>query len=251
VAEPDRFKDHFSDRSADYARYRPEYPGALFDFIAQAAPRRNTAVDAATGSGQLALGLAGAFTRVIAIDASAEQIANAPEYPGVEYRTARAEATGLPGGSVDALTVGQALHWFDIEAFGAEAERLLAGGGLLVCVSYGLCEVVPEVDAAVRTLYADVLDSHWPPERALVESGYADVRLPGLDVPAPEFAMLLHWRVDDMLGYLRTWSAAKRYRQAEGHDAVVLVEERLRGAWGSGPRPVRWPLTVIARRLGG
>lgn len=185
------------------------------------------------------------------MDASAEQIANAPEHPGVEYRTARAEATGLPDDSVDALTVGQALHWFDIERFGAEARRVLAADGVLVCVSYGLCEVVPGVDAAVSLLYGDVLERFWPPERALVESGYAGIELPGTALPAPELAMNLHWTVDDMLGYLRTWSAAKRYAEAEGRDAVALVEERLRSTWGSGDRFVRWPLTVVARRLGG
>lgn len=185
------------------------------------------------------------------MDASAEQIANAPEHPGVEYLTARAEATGLPGASVDALTVAQALHWFDIERFAAETRRVLAPDGLLVCVSYGLCEIVPDVDAAVASLYGDVLERFWPPERALVESGYEGIELPGTALPAPELAMELHWFVDDMLGYLRTWSAAKRYRAAEGQDAVALVEKRLRGAWGSGQRPVRWPLTIIARRFGG
>ncbi len=185
------------------------------------------------------------------MDASAEQIANAREHPGVEYRTAPAEATGLPDNSVDALTVGQALHWFDIERFGAEVRRVLAPDGLLVCVSYGLCEVVPGVDAVVESLYGDILERYWPPERALVESGYEGIELPGTTLAAPELSMSLEWSTDDMLGYLRTWSAAKRYRQAQGQDAVALIEERLRGAWGSGPRPVRWPLTVIARRLGG
>lgn len=56
------FADHFSGVSAAYAAFRPRYPSALFDFLAQAAPARNAAWDCGTGSGQAAGG--GGTTRV-------------------------------------------------------------------------------------------------------------------------------------------------------------------------------------------
>ncbi len=82
------FKDHFSAHSAAYARGRPGYPPALFEWLAAQALRRDRAWDCATGNGQAARGLATHFKRVIATDASAEQIANAFVHPCIEYRVA-------------------------------------------------------------------------------------------------------------------------------------------------------------------
>ena len=47
------FKDHFSTRSAEYAAYRPTYPRALVDFLADAAPDTELALDCGCGTGQL------------------------------------------------------------------------------------------------------------------------------------------------------------------------------------------------------
>ena len=45
-------------------------------------------------------------------------------HPRVEYRVATAEESGLESKSVDLITVAQALHWFDLERFEAEARRV-------------------------------------------------------------------------------------------------------------------------------
>jgi SAM-dependent methyltransferase len=243
------FKDHFSGHSAEYARYRPLYPDELFVAIRSAVPNRAVALDCATGSGQLALGLAGFCRRVIAADASPEQIASASPHPRIEYRVAPAENTGLGNASVDLLTVGQALHWFDHERFGAEARRVVVPGGLLVCASYANCSVTDDIDAIVKTLYVDILDDYWPPERALVESHYQSIALPGEPVRFPALKTRSRWAAESMLGYLRTWSAAKRYERERGEDPVTQIEAPLLDVWGAGLRTVTWPLTVKAMRL--
>jgi len=69
------FKDLFSTQSADYARYRPSYPPALFSWLASVAPARGLAVDVATGNGQAALALADHFDQVVGVDASAAKLA--------------------------------------------------------------------------------------------------------------------------------------------------------------------------------
>ncbi len=95
------FADHFSSVSAAYAAFRPRYPDALFDFLAQAAPARDAVWDAGTGSGQAAVGLARHFTRVLATDASSNQIEHATPDSRVSYRVCPAEACDLDDGSVD------------------------------------------------------------------------------------------------------------------------------------------------------
>ncbi|MEO1246614.1 MAG: class I SAM-dependent methyltransferase [Pseudomonadota bacterium] len=222
----------------------------MFAALEEQLPAPAVALDCATGSGQLAIGLAGFCERVIATDASAEQIEQAMPHPRVSYRVAAAEQSGLPAASVDLMTVGQALHWFDHARFAAEASRVIREGGLLVCASYAVCEITPDIDRIVDRLYTDLLDPFWPPERGMVENGYADIALPGTPLALPRLAMSETWSVADMLGYLRTWSASKRYQRRHRADPVGLIAAELENAWGAGTRKVSWPLTVRASRLG-
>jgi len=249
VPAPQDFKDHFSEQSADYARHRPRYPEALFAFLAGLTARHALAWDCATGNGQAAIALSAHFERVIATDASGAQIDAALAHPGVSYRVAPAEASGLDAHSIDLITVGQALHWFDHARFFAEARRVAAPGGILAAWCYELCEVSAACDAVVGTLYTDIVGDYWPPERRLIEARYADIEIPGTPLEAPRFAMRLDWSAADMLGYLRTWSACKRYRADRGDDPVARIEAELRAAWGDVLRPVSWPLTVRVVRL--
>src|SRR2546422_4348362 len=108
------FRDHFSGVAAAYAAFRPQYPAELFAALADAAPRRGTAWDCATGNGQAALGLAPHFERVIATDGSAAQLAAAQPHPRVRYLGALAEIAPLAAGCIDLVVTAQSLHWFDI-----------------------------------------------------------------------------------------------------------------------------------------
>jgi SAM-dependent methyltransferase len=242
------FKDHFSAQSAGYARHRPHYPRELFAFLAGLGGRQ-LAWDCATGNGQAAIALAGHFERVIATDASSAQIEAAIAHPGVSYRVATAEASGLDADSVDLVAVGQALHWFDTAQFFAEAARVLVAGGCVAAWCYELCSVSPACDSVVDYLYTDITGPFWPPERRLIEERYAGIDFPGTAIEAPGFEMSAQWAADDMLGYLRTWSACQRYRRRHGDDPVGLIEDELRAAWGRDRRTVRWPLTVRVSRL--
>src|SRR3954471_23387114 len=105
------FKDLFSAGAAAYARFRPTYPPALFDWLAATAPARGLAIDVGTGNGQAAVALAERFERVLALDPSEQQLANAAAHPRVQYRHAPAEATGAPAACADLVTAGQAFHW--------------------------------------------------------------------------------------------------------------------------------------------
>jgi SAM-dependent methyltransferase len=242
------FKDHFSAQSAGYARHRPSYPGELFAYLAGLSGRR-LAWDCATGNGQAALALARYFERVIATDASQAQIDAAVSHPGVSYRVATAEQSGLHEDTVDLVTVGQALHWFDTDRFFAEVSRVLVEGGIVAAWCYELCSVSPRCDATIGRLYTDIVGPFWPPERRLIEDRYAGIVFPGTDLGAPEFEMTVRWTADDMLGYLRTWSACQRYRREHGDDPVGRIEDELRMEWDTGRRTVRWPLTVRVARL--
>ncbi len=204
--------------------------------------------DCATGSGQAATALAEHFDRVVATDASEQQLESAQQHPRVSYRVSTAENCELDDNSVDLTTVGQAFHWFDEKRFFAEAKRVLRDDGVLAIWCYGFCRVASSCDAIVERLYTEIVGQYWPPERVMIEQGYANAILPGKAVSAPDFQMTLNWTADDMLGYLSTWSASKRYESRHGRDPIELIADELREAWGANTRTVVWPLSVrIAR----
>ncbi|MEP6905690.1 MAG: methyltransferase domain-containing protein, partial [Gemmatimonadales bacterium] len=78
--------------------------------MAGLAPSNRLAWDCATGNGQAARGLSHYFSRVLATDASREQIERAEGPPNVEFRVAAADSSGLPDHSTDLVTAAQALH---------------------------------------------------------------------------------------------------------------------------------------------
>jgi SAM-dependent methyltransferase len=242
--------DHFSGVAREYARYRPTYPAALFVGVARAAPHRRSAWDCATGAGQVAVGLAAHFERVVASDQSLPLLREAPRHARVRYVVARAEASPLGTASVAAITVAQALHWFDVPAFYDEVRRVLAPGGVLAVWTYGTIRLAPPaLDDAVQRLYRERLGAYWPPERTVVERGYRSLPFPFAPIATPRATMTARWSRAELLGYLRTWSAAQRFRAARGVDPVALAEPEIAAAWPPGEErvSVRWPLTL---RLG-
>lgn len=242
------FQDHFSTRAAAYAAYRPRYPAALFDYAAALASDRDLAWDCATGSGQAALGLVRHFTRVVATDASAAQLAHAVRHERVDYCVALAEASALAAGRVRLVTVSQALHWLDAPAFFAEARRVLAPGGALAVWCYGdpaLRE--PALDGALGRIQ-DAVNSYWPPGRRALHEGYRSLPFPFDEVAAPSFTLEQHWTLRELTGYMRTWSATMRYAAAQGRDPVEEFGGELTAAWGepSRRRAVYWAMSVRA-----
>jgi SAM-dependent methyltransferase len=240
------FADHFSSVAAQYANSRPRYPQALFATLAERAPSLGLAWEAGCGSGQAAVGLAEHFATVIATDASAEQIAHAEPRSNLRYAVAGETNPALADGSVDLVTAAQALHWFDRPAFYQEVARVLAPGGLLAVWAYELAEIDAAVDAVVLPWYRDTLAADWPPERQLIENHYRTIGFPYAPQDVPPLAMQVSWSRDQLLAYLGTWSAVKRYRERVGSDPIDLVLPGLVSAWPHNePRVVRWPLVLL------
>jgi len=156
---------------------------------------------------------------------------------------ARAEDSGLDPGSIDLVAVAQALHWFDVDAFFAEAGRVMKPDGLLAFWCYQNCIVDDEIDPLIARVYADV-GEFWPPERVFVEERYPHVVTPFEERPAGAFEISIPWSAAQLINYMRTWSATQRYMAARGTDPTAAYEGELRRAWGDKPRTVRWPIVL-------
>jgi SAM-dependent methyltransferase len=239
------FKDHFSKQAADYARFRPGYPRELFDYLVSIAPSRRLAWDCGTGNGQAAAGLASVFDAVIATDASEKQITNAELHERVDYLVAPAEDSSIDFGTVDLIMVAQALHWFDLDRFYAEARRVLKSDGVLAASAYNLLHINPAIDEVVNRYYYEVVGPFWPQERKLVEQ-FDNLPFPFHEIDPPKFEMTAQWNLDHLVGYLRTWSSTQRFMAAKGSDPLKQILGELRAAWGTPEqtRNVIWPLTL-------
>jgi SAM-dependent methyltransferase len=245
------FKDHFSQAGASYAAHRPSYPAALASFLAQVAPRSEVAWEAGCGSGQLSVLLGARFSRVVATDASREQIGHAAAHPNVRYALARAEACGVASGVVDLAVAAQAAHWFDLPAYYAEVRRTARSGAVVALATYDLVRIAPELDRVVDRFYSEVLGSYWPPERRHVENGYRALSFPFAEIAAPPLEMQARWGLADLVGYVGTWSAVTALARTQGRAPLVAFERELGRAWGEGGtmRAVRWRLALRVGRV--
>jgi SAM-dependent methyltransferase len=245
------FADHFSGISAAYAAFRPRYPDALFDFLALAAPARDVAWDVGTGSGQAAVGLARRFKHVIATDASSSQIEHATLDPRINYRVCPAESCDLNDRSVDLVTAAQALHWFDRPRFWTEVRRVLRPHGVIAVWTYVMTEIAPRIDEIVRRFYKDVVGPYWPPERRITEERYQTIEFPFAEFAAPSFVIEQAVTLDDVAGYVRTWSATRAFIKRHGEDPVVRLVTELGAAWGDPQqsRLARWPVAMRVGRI--
>lgn len=242
-------RNWFSQGGQAYARFRPHYPAELAAYLASLVPDNCLAVDVGCGNGQLTQLIAEHFNAVIGLDPSADQIANARLHERITYHCASAEKMPVPGGTVNLVTAAQAAHWFNLPDFYNEVHRIAAPGCVVALISYGVLSLEPGLDERFRTFYHQEIGPWWPPERALVDAGYATLDFPFNEVAAPPLEISLEWTFNDFMGYVSTWSAVRNAQEAGHTEAVLRFADEIFRMWGgeSARRCIRWP---IAMRIG-
>lgn len=250
---PPSFEDHFSQIASSYAQYRPQYPTALYAYLAEQAPGHALAWDCATGSGQAALGLAEHFDQVVATDASAEQIQNAVRHERIIYRVEPAEASSLATGSVDLVTVAVGVHWFDHERFYQEVRRVLRPGGVLAVWTYHRPVINPAVDALIARLDGEILAEYWPERLRYLQEHYQTLPFPFDELSPPEFAIQAEWDRDQLFGFINSWSAVRRYEKERGIHPLQPVWDDFLSAWGEedARHAIHYPLYMRVGRVSG
>ncbi len=238
-----KFKDHFSSHADMYAQYRPHYPEELFEFIVSNVRCRDTAWDCATGNGQAAIMLSHYFKRVIATDASANQIKHAPKKENVFYQVSPAEKTDLKDGSIDLVTVAAAIHWFAFDDFYKEVGRVSKDGSVIAVWTYDEVLVSKTIDPILRNFYRHTVGAYWPEGRKYVDEKYETVPFPFRKIDAPDFNIELIWTLEQLKGYLRTWSSVQKYIERHSGNPIDLIEKDLQSAWGTADKKnVTFPL---------
>ncbi len=240
--------DRFSTVAEGYARFRPHYPESLYQFIYSLVDVKHRAWDAGTGNGQVAMALSKEFDEVIATDISESQLAQAIPTANVVYRVSTAEDSHIESQSVNLITVAQAAHWFHIDSFTKEVQRVSSDQCLLSIWGYVLLKTEPHIDAIINHLYVDILDGFWDPQRELINRHYQDFHFPFTEIFCPEFEMQNVYGAEDVLGYFRTWSAVTKYLHKHGKDPVDIVEDELIAAFDGRKILCRTPVFMRAWR---
>lgn len=238
-------KDNFSLQAAAYSIYRPTYPKELYDYLFTLVGNYDWVWDCATGNGQVATILAQKFQKVYATDISEKQIQQALKLPNVTYNVESSDKANVPDDSFDLITVAQAIHWFNFEAFYSEVKRTLKPGGVLAVIGYGLMFIDKHVDKVIYKLYENMLGKYWDSERRYIEEGYKTIPFPFEELVAPHFQIKTSWNFNQMIGYLNTWSALQHYKKANDRNPLEYLFTELKEAWGDDAvKDVHFPILL-------
>ena len=224
-------KDLFSSNSLYYKQARPNYSIQIVKEILKHVPERNFAWDCGAGSGQFTQLLAPYFNHVMATDISEAQLQQAPYFENVSYQVQAAEQTSIAANSIDLITVAQAIHWFDFDAFYKEVKRVLKPQGVFAAIGYGLIEVQDAaINSLVQQLYFETLNGYWDAERRYIDELYQTIPFPFNEQAVPELRLQYQWSPQQLLSYLKTWSALKHYLDKNDHEPLQRISEVLQTA---------------------
>ncbi len=241
-------KDIFSKQSNDYAEYRPLYPQDLYDFILSFVPDKKLAWDCGTGNGQTAHLLAQYFENVFASDISQAQLDNAITQPNIIYRKEPAEHSSLPGGSVNLICISQALHWLHFDDFYNEVQRVAAPGAVIAAWTYNLFKADNFTNAHIIDFYEQTLKDYWDTERKYVDENYRNIPFPFENIISPVFTIKVNWSVEELEGFLNTWSAVQKFMTENNFNPVPHVIDKIKKRWPA--REKRVIIFPVSLKLG-
>ena len=244
-------KDLFSKQAVLYAKYRPTYPAALIDYILSFVEQKKLALDCATGNGQAALLYADYFEKVFATDTSEKQIAQATHHPKIIYSISEAEKTLFADNTFDLITVSQAYHWLQFDAFFNEAKRIGKNGCVVAVWGYQLAVAADEkINEIVKYFYVDVVGKYWDTERKYVDQRYETIPFEFKRLTSKEFNINVEWDVEELLGYFNTWSSVQNFIKANGYNPVDELADKIRSAWNDEKKkPFSFPIFLLIGRI--
>jgi len=133
----------FSNRVANYLKYRPGYPHEIIEVLKTKCglTPKSVVADLGSGTGLLSEMFLKEGNRVFGVEPNAEMRSAGEEalvrYPNFVSINAIAERTTLPDHSIDFVTAGQAFHWFNREDARYEFLRILKPHGWIALVWNG------------------------------------------------------------------------------------------------------------------
>ncbi|XP_022096086.1 putative methyltransferase DDB_G0268948 isoform X2 [Acanthaster planci] len=226
------------------------------------------AVDVGCGSGQNTRPLAPYFEKVIGVDVSEAQIRAAQSLenpPNVDFRIGSAESIAVPDRSVDLITCAESVHWFDLDAFFREMDRILKPNGCIAIYAYHKIRPWVEGDDVKNEQLKDVvmqlsgvtLGSYNSPGARHLFNRLADIHIPyDENIRDESLDIQYDTTMASYMDYIQSWSAYQAYleKNPSGPDILKEVQERLMELLSSDCSPedakirVRSPVVLLLGR---
>jgi ubiquinone/menaquinone biosynthesis C-methylase UbiE len=168
----------YSTKAQKYTRFRPDFnPEAIASFVEISGLRKDSVVaDVGSGTGILTRHLLDHFDTVYAVEPNdaMRQVAeaNLGENPGFSSLAAPAEKIPLPDDSIELITVGQAIHWFQPEPALAEFQRIAKPGAWLLLAT--ITTLDEKLKDAVRGIFTE--ENGIPPKTQQTPSRDVPIR---------------------------------------------------------------------------
>ena len=194
---------NFGLTASDYAKHRAGFPDVFFErmFDEEIVKAGDVLADLGTGTGTLARGFAERGCSATGIDISAQLLEQAKDFAlqaglEIDFRFAKAEATGLPDSSFDVVTAGQCWHWFDRPSAALEIKRILKPRGRVVIAHFDWLPLNSNVVDLTERLI-ETYNPKWYVEfggktgvypdwlRDLGEAGFLDIQTFSFDMDVP------------------------------------------------------------------
>jgi SAM-dependent methyltransferase len=235
------------DKNADaYKAARPSYPEELFAFVSSRAAGHDLAIDCGAGNGQATVRLAPYFKQVVGIDLGKEMLARAAAAENVRYAASGTKALPFQPGSADLVTAAAAAHWFELEKFYGEADRVLKPGGALAVWTYYFPKVDARIDGQVREFFETTLAPYADQSRHWIATQYADLPFP-YAAERKIFEYSVEGDFNRFAAVLESSSLARQHARKTSGDGLAPVRESLAALWGppETPRRLTWENTLI------
>lgn len=240
----------FNKEAKQYKAARPQYPDALFDFLSAQTRNHDLAIDCGAGNGQATIPLAARFKDVAGVDIGEKLLASATQANNAYYLLSSASALPFRSASADLVTVAAAVHWFDLDKFYAEADRVLKPGGVLALWAYYMPKVTPEIDSVVKNFFEVRLAKHVDQRRKWIINGYDDLPFPYEQKEKKIFEYAIKGNFNRFAAVLETSSFVQREIEATGKNPLDEIKGELKKLWGHGnkKRPLTWDHQMVIGR---
>lgn len=221
----------FNVDSDKYCQSRPKYPKQLYEILIAQCKQTQEAWDCGCGNGQVAIDLVPYFDHIEASDININPIEHAHQNSKIHYSVQNSENTGFKDNQFDLICAAQCIHWFKLDLYFKEVKRLLKPGGVFACWGYSFFKINHTLDPVIQAHFDHLIDPYWSEKNRILHKQYKEIRFPFSNIQTPQIEMGINWTREELLDYLATLSATKRYNDTQNTSITDSLRDKIKSHW--------------------